>query len=89
MLVQGEPATVIVSSTTDLASRTLAQAMIDGQGFKSTGVDLLGKPVYQRGSLLLALFEGLIVTPPDLDEYFNPQAYIFLSGTARRRGSHR
>ena len=27
----------------------------------------------------MALFEGLIVTPPDLDEYFNPQAYIFLS----------
>jgi len=79
VMVQGEPATVIVASTSDLASRTLAQALIDGQGFVSTGVNLLGKSVYQKGSLLLAFFEGLIVTPPNLDEYFNPQAYIFLS----------
>jgi D-aminoacyl-tRNA deacylase len=76
---QGEPATVILSSTTDLASRTLADALVEGEGFKSTGVNLLGEPVYQKDSFLLARFEGMIVFPPDLDEYFNPQAYIFLS----------
>jgi D-aminoacyl-tRNA deacylase len=86
MMPQGEPATVIVASTSDLASRTLANALIDGQGFKSTGVDLLGKPVYQLGSLLLAFFEGKIVFPPDLDEYFNPQAYIFLSRHSAESG---
>ncbi len=86
MTPQGEPATVILSSTTDLASRTLADAMIDGQGFNSTGVDLLGQPVYQKGSLLLARFEGMIVFPPDLDKYFNPQAYVFLSRHSAESG---
>ena len=76
---QGEPATVIVSSTTDLASRTLAEALVEDAGFTSTGVNLAGHPVYQKGSFLLARFEGMIVFPPNLDEYFNPRAYIFLS----------
>ena len=76
---QGEPATVIVSSTSNLASKTMADALIDNQGFSSTGVNLMGKPVYQKGPFLLALFEGSIVSPPDLDQFFNPQAYIFLS----------
>ncbi len=86
MIPQGEPATVILASTTDLASRTLAQALIEGQGFKSTGVNLLGQPVYQRGSFLLARFEGMIVSPPALDEFFNPQAYIFLSRHSAESG---
>ncbi|MBI3859532.1 MAG: D-tyrosyl-tRNA(Tyr) deacylase [Thaumarchaeota archaeon] len=76
---QGEPATVLVASSSDLASRTLGNAMIESQGFESTGVRLEGEPVYQRGSLLLAFFKQRIVEPPDLDSYFNPQAYIFLS----------
>ena len=76
---QGEPATVILSSTTDLASRTLADALVEEAGFASTGVNLLGQPVYQKGSYLLARYEGMTVFPPSLDEYFNPQAYIFLS----------
>ena len=79
MTPQGEPATVIVASTTNMASVTIAEALIQDSGFASTGVNLLGKPVYQKGSLLLAFFEGSIVSPPDLDEFFNPQAYIFLS----------
>ena len=79
MTPQGEPATLIVASSTDVASRTLASALTEEEEFASTGVNLLGKPVYQKGSLLLAQFEGAIVEPPDLDEYFNPQAYIFLS----------
>ena len=76
---QGEPATVIVASSSDLASRTLGAALIESQGFESTGVALRGSPVYQRGALLLAFFEERIVDPPDLDSYFNPQAYVFLS----------
>jgi D-aminoacyl-tRNA deacylase len=79
MTPQGEPATVILASTTDLASKTLADALVEEAGFKSTGVSLLGKPVYQKGSFLLARFEGMIVSPPNLDEYFNPRAYVFLS----------
>ncbi len=75
---QGEPATLIVASSSDLASRTLADALT-GQGFESTGVNLFGRPVFQRGSLLLCLFEETIVSPPNLDEFFNPRAYIFLS----------
>lgn len=83
---QGEPATVILSSTTDLASRTLAEALVEEEGFRSTGVNLLGEPVYQKDSFLLARFEGTIVSPPDLDEYFNPQAYIFLSRHSAESG---
>ena len=79
MTPQGEPSTVIVASPTDLASRTLADALVEGEGFESTGVGLMGRPVYQRGSFLLARFDGTIISPPNLDEYFNPQAYIFLS----------
>jgi D-aminoacyl-tRNA deacylase len=83
---QGEPATVILASTTDLASRTLADALVAGQGFRSTGVELLGQPVFQKDSFLLARFEGMIVFPPALDEYFNPQAYIFLSRHSAESG---
>jgi len=83
---QGEPATVIVASSTDLASSTLAKALIENQGFQSTGVSLLGSPVYQKGSFLLAFFEGMIVFPPDLDKFFNPQAYIFLSRHSAESG---
>jgi len=79
MTPQGEPATVLIASTANLASMTIAEALINNSGFASTGVSLLGKPVYQKGSLLLAFFDGSIVSPPDLDEFFNPQAYIFLS----------
>ena len=83
---QGEPATVIVASASDLASRTLADALVAGQGFNSTGVELLGHPVFQKDSFLLARFEGVIVFPPPLDEYFNPQAYIFLSRHSAESG---
>ena len=86
MTPQGEPATVIVATVSDLASRTLAEALISGQGFKSTGIGLLGKPVYQRGSLMLATFEGTIVSPPDLDRFFNPRAYVFLSRHSAESG---
>ena len=83
---QGEPATVILASTTDIASRTLADALVEGEGFQSTGVDFLGYPVYQKDSYLLARFEGMIVQPPPLDDYFNPQAYIFLSRHSAESG---
>ena len=86
MTPQGEPATVILSSTKDLASRTLADALVEVAGFESTGVNLMGLPVYQKGSYLLARFEEIIVFPPNLDEFFNPQAYIFLSRHSAESG---
>jgi D-aminoacyl-tRNA deacylase len=86
MMPQGEPATLIVGTSSDLASRTLAEGLIGGQGFQSTGVELFRNPVYQKGSLLLAIFEEMIVFPPDLDNYFNPQAYIFLSRHSAESG---
>jgi D-aminoacyl-tRNA deacylase len=86
MMPQGEPATLIVATSSDLASTTLAEGLIEGQGFQSTGVELFRNPVYQKGSLLLAVFEEMIVFPPDLDQYFNPQAYIFLSRHSAESG---
>lgn len=76
---KGEPATVLVGTTSDVASRTLAEALIEKHGFESTGIELLGQPVRQKGPLLLVTFENQIIHPPDLDAYFNPQAYVFLS----------
>src|SRR5271157_4317542 len=86
MVPQGEPATLIVATSSDLASKTLAEAVIGHQGFTSTGIGLLGRPVYQRDSLLLSVFDGPIVSPPDLDSYFNPQAYVFLSRHSAESG---
>jgi D-aminoacyl-tRNA deacylase len=83
---QGEPATVILASTTDPASRILADALVEEEGFKSTGISLLGNPLYQKDSYLLARFDGVIVRPPPLDQYFNPQAYIFLSRHSAESG---
>jgi len=77
----------MVASSDDLASRTLATALINRHGFESTGVGLLGRPVYQKGSFLLYFFEGMIVNPPDLDAYFNPRAYIFLSRHSAESGT--
>lgn len=85
MMPQGEPATVILASTSDIASKTLADAL-ESEGFQSTGVELLGHPVFQKGPLLLARFEDMVITPPNLDEYFNPQAYIFLSRHSAESG---
>jgi D-aminoacyl-tRNA deacylase len=79
MMPQGQPATVLVASATEPGSTTLAAALVRGHGFESTGVSLMGRPIYQKGSFLLFFFDGRIVEPPDLDAYFNPQAYIFLS----------
>jgi D-aminoacyl-tRNA deacylase len=60
--------------------------MIERHGFESTGVSLLGRPIYQKGSFLLFPYEGTIVDPPELDKYFNPQAYIFLSRHSAESG---
>ena len=86
MLAQGEPTTVIVGSSSDLASKTLAEALAKEQGFSSTGISLFGRPVYQRGSMLLAIFEGSILDPPDLDSMFNPQTYVFISRHSAESG---
>lgn len=86
MIPQWQPTTVLVGSLKDPASRNLADAIIEYHGLQSTGVKLLELPVYQKGSLLLAMFDQEIVRPPDLDEYFNPQAYVFLSRHSAESG---
>lgn len=75
-----------MASTSDVASRTLARALIEEHGFASTGVSLFGNAVYQWGALLLAFFNDFIVSPPNLDEFFNPRAYIFLSRHSAESG---
>jgi D-aminoacyl-tRNA deacylase len=86
MMPQGQPATVLVGSLKDVASRTLAAAVVNAGGLESTGVKLLGQPVYQKGPILLAMFDQQLINPPDLDKFFNPQAYIFLSRHAAESG---
>lgn len=55
------------------------QALIERHGFTSTKVTLMGKHVFQKDSLLLLNIDSELVDSPDLDSYFNPQAYVFLS----------
>ena len=68
-----------MTSTKDQASTNIARGLVANHGFESTKIILLGNPVLQRGSLLLATIDTELVNPPDLDTYFNPAAYVFLS----------
>jgi D-aminoacyl-tRNA deacylase len=70
---------VLVSSVRDPASLNIAQRLRENHDFESTEIILLERPVYQKGSLLLITIDTEIVAPPDLDSYFNPLAYVFLS----------
>ncbi len=79
MMPQGSPTIVLVSSARDPASMNLAREMIENQGFASTRIAFRGRAVYQKDSLLLVTIDEEIIRPPNLDDYFNPQAYIFLS----------
>lgn len=79
MAPEGTPATVLLTSTKDEASASIAKGLLKNHGFESTEIALMGRPVYQKGSLLLVTVETELVEPPDLDAYFNPQAYVFLS----------
>lgn len=78
--------TVLVGSSKDPASRNIAAEIINGHGFRSTGIDLMGEPVYEKGSMLLAMLDQELVRPPNLDDYFNPHAYVFLSRHSAESG---
>ncbi len=74
------PSTVVlVTSTRDVASTTIANGLVRNHGFESTKIAFMGKPVFQKDSLLLVTVDTELIEPPDLDTYFNPQAYVFLS----------
>lgn len=70
--------TVLVTSTRDTASSTIAKGLMRNHGFESTKIMFMGKPVFQNGNLLLVTIDTEMIEPPDLDTYFNPQAYVFL-----------
>jgi len=70
---------VLVTSTRDEASATIAKGLLKNHDFESTKIAFKGKPVFQRGNLLLVTVDTELIDPPDLDEYFNPRAYVFLS----------
>ena len=86
MIPQGTPTIVLVSSANDPASKNLAREMIENRGFASTRIAFRGRPLYQKDSLLLTMVDEEIIRPPDLDAYFNPQAYIFLSKHRAKSG---
>lgn len=58
---------------------TIANALVRRHGFQSTRITFNSRPLLQKESLILATIDEEIIFPPDLDAYFNPQAYIFLS----------
>ena len=75
----GSPTFVLVASSKNLASMTIASALIRRHGFESTGIRFGSRDLYQAGSVILATMDSEIIEPPDLDAYFRPQAYVFLS----------
>jgi len=79
MTPESSPTVLLVTSTKDQASTNIARGLVANHGFESTKIMLLGNPVLQRDSLLLATIDTELVNPPDLDTYFNPAAYVFLS----------
>jgi D-aminoacyl-tRNA deacylase len=70
---------VIVASRSDTASQSMASSLIEEHDFKSTGIVFQGEYVYARGNMLLVYIQEEPVYPPDLDKFFNPYSYIFLS----------
>jgi D-aminoacyl-tRNA deacylase len=75
----GSPTFVLVASSRNMASMTIASALTRKHGFESTGITFGSSPLYQSGSVILATMDSEIIEPPDLDAYFRPKAYIFLS----------
>src|SRR5271170_4546039 len=73
------PTFVLVASSINQASMTIASALMRRHGFASTGITFGSRPLYQSGSIILATIDSEIIEPPDLDAVFRPQAYIFLS----------
>ena len=86
MMPHGSPTIVLVSSSKDPASENLARELIENQGFASTRIAFRGRAVHQKDSLLLVTIDEEIIRPPNLDDYFNPQAYIFLSKHRAKSG---
>ncbi len=78
METTSRPTTVLVTSTKDTASTTIAKELTKNHPFESTKIMFMGRPLLQYGHLLLATVDTELVEPPDLDTYFNPHAYIFL-----------
>jgi D-aminoacyl-tRNA deacylase len=76
---EASPTFVLVASSKNLASMTIASALMRKHGFESTGIRFGPRDLYQKGSVILATMDNEIIEPPDLDAYFRPQAYIFLS----------
>lgn len=72
------PTVVLVTSTRDEASTTIAKGLVKNHPFESTEIMFRGAPLLQYGRLLLATVDTELVEPPDLDAYFNPSAYVFL-----------
>ena len=78
MEASAPPTTVLVTSTRDEASTTIAKGLVKNHPFESTKIMFMGMPLLQYGHLLLATVDTELVEPPDLDAYFNPSAYVFL-----------
>jgi len=75
----GRPTIVLVTSSRDTASMTIARGLKRNHPFESTKIMFMGNPVFQNGHLLLVQVDTELIEPPDLDQYFNPRAYVFLS----------
>src|SRR5439155_19412817 len=80
------PTIGLVSSSKDSACQNLAREMIEDQGFAPPRTGFRGRPPHQKDSLLLATIDEEIIRPPNLDDYFNPQSYIFLSKHRAKSG---
>jgi D-aminoacyl-tRNA deacylase len=69
---------LIVTSQKDIAGSNIYEMLASDFGFKEDG-EFEGKPVYKKGEVWLIATERGQVEAEHLDEFFNPDYYVFAS----------
>ncbi len=69
---------LIVTSQTDIAGSNIYKRLAEGFGFEEGG-EFEGKPVYKKGDVWLISTEKRQTLANHLDEFFDPEYYVFAS----------
>lgn len=62
-----------------MAGCNIATFLRENFGFQETGSSFEGQPIYQKGAIKLTYSSKDIIHVENLDQIFNPHAYVFLS----------
>jgi D-aminoacyl-tRNA deacylase len=69
---------LIVTSQTDIAGSNIYKRLAEDFGFKKDG-EFEGKPIYKKGEVWLIATEKRQTEAEHLDEFFDPEYYVFAS----------